>query len=113
MSAGPIAPPFDEGDARAIVQAFEEAWNRRVAERFRRPVRQIHGGAIAMSSKEPHQYREGEWPAGRFSMALAIENSRKEHRGTRIYDWAIDVTAQRAIQTSKWARTWPSSLRRP
>ena len=32
MSAGPIAPPFDEGDARAIVQAFEEAWNRRVAE---------------------------------------------------------------------------------
>ena len=32
MSAGPIAPPFDEGDARAIVQAFEDAWNRRVAE---------------------------------------------------------------------------------
>ena len=32
MSAGPIAPPFDEGAALAIVQAFEEAWNRRVAE---------------------------------------------------------------------------------
>ena len=32
MSAGPIAPPFDEGDARAIVQAFEEAWNRRIAD---------------------------------------------------------------------------------
>ena len=32
MSAGPIAPPFDEGAALAIVQAFEEAWNRRIAE---------------------------------------------------------------------------------
>ena len=32
MSAGPIAPPFDEGAARAIVQAFEEAWNRRIAD---------------------------------------------------------------------------------
>ena len=32
MSAGPIAPPFDEGQARAVVQTFEDAWNRRVAE---------------------------------------------------------------------------------
>ena len=32
MSAGPIAPPFDEAAARSVVQAFEDAWNRRVAE---------------------------------------------------------------------------------
>ena len=32
MSAGPIAPPFDEAAARAVVQAFEDAWNRRVAD---------------------------------------------------------------------------------
>ena len=32
MIAGPVTPPFDEGDARAVVQAFEEAWNRRIAE---------------------------------------------------------------------------------
>ena len=32
MSAQPITPPFDEDDARTIVQAFEDAWNRRVAE---------------------------------------------------------------------------------
>ena len=32
MSAGPIAPPFDEAAAHAIVQAFEDAWNRRVAD---------------------------------------------------------------------------------
>ena len=32
MSAGPIVPPFDDSAARAIVQAFEDAWNRRVAE---------------------------------------------------------------------------------
>ena len=32
MTAGPIAPPFDEAAARAVVQAFEDAWTRRVAD---------------------------------------------------------------------------------